>query len=485
MVSVRQRRAFPNALFCIRSAIELGSPLLAIRTMCVSKRDFDLFVIGAGSAGTRASRMAARYGARVAVAEERYLGGTCVNVGCVPKKLFVYGSHFSEDFDDAAAYGWTVGETRFDWPTLRDNKTREIERLNGIYRGLLESAGVEIVTRRVRLRDRYTIEVGDDTVTADRILIASGGWPHVPDFPGREHVITSNEAFYLDEFPERAVVVGGGYIAVEFAGIFAGLGARTTLLYRGPLFLRGFDDGVRTFVAEQLRDKHIDLQFDATVERVEVGRGGSRRVVCTDGRAVDADLVLYATGRRPNVRDIGLEAAGVRLDERGAVAVDDRYRTNVDNIFAIGDVIDRAQLTPVAIAEAMVVSGNLFNGTDRALDYSGVPTAVFCQPNIGAVGLTEAQAKEAARPLRIFESTFKPMKHTMSGRDERTFMKLVVDAHSDRVLGAHMVGPDAGEIIQGLSVALKAGATKAQFDSTIGIHPTAAEEFVTMREPVR
>jgi len=442
--------------------------------MRVSKRDYDLFVIGAGSAGTRASRMSARYGARVAVAEERYLGGTCVNVGCVPKKLFVYGSHFSEDFDDAAAYGWTVGETRFDWPTLRDNKTREIERLNGIYRGLLEGAGVEIVTRRVRLRDRHTIEVGDDTISADRILVATGGWPHVPDFPGREHVITSNEAFYLDEFPERVAVVGGGYIAVEFAGIFAGLGARTTLLYRGPLFLRGFDDGVRTFVAGELREK-----------RIEIARSGARRVICADGRVVEADLVLYATGRRPNVRDFGLEEAGVRLDERGAVAVDDRYRTNVDNIFAIGDVIDRVQLTPVAIAEAMVVSGNLFNGTDRALDYSGVPTAVFCQPNIGTVGLTEAQAKDAGHALRIFESTFKPMKHTMSGRNERTFMKLVVDAASDRVLGAHMVGPDAGEITQGLGVALKAGATKAQFDSTIGIHPTAAEEFVTMREPVR
>jgi glutathione reductase (NADPH) len=451
----------------------------------VSKRDYDLFVIGAGSAGTRASRMSARYGARVAVAEERYFGGTCVNVGCVPKKLFVYGSHFSEDFDDAAAYGWTVGEPSFDWPTLRDNKTREIERLNGTYRGLLEGAGVEVITRSVRLRDRHTIDIGGDTVTADRILIATGGWPHVPDFPGREHVITSNEAFYLDQFPERIVVVGGGYIAVEFAGIFAGLGARATLLYRGPLFLRGFDDGVRTFVAEQLREKHIDLQFDARVDRVELTRTGARRVILTDGRAIEADLVLHATGRRPNTRGLGLEEIGVRFGERGAVAVDDRYRTNVDNILAIGDVIDRVQLTPVAIAEAMVVSGNLFNGTDRALDYRGIPTAVFCQPNIGTVGMTEAEAKDSGHTLRIFESTFRPLKHTMSGRNERTFMKLVVDAATDRVLGAHMVGPDAGEIIQGIGVALKAGATKAQFDSTIGIHPTAAEEFVTMRDAVR
>jgi glutathione reductase (NADPH) len=429
--------------------------------------------------------MSARYGARVAVAEERYLGGTCVNVGCVPKKLFVYGSHFSEDFDDAAAYGWTVDEPRFDWPTLRDNKTREIERLNGVYRGLLESAGVEIITQRVRLRDRHTIEIGGDTVTADRILIATGGWPHVPDFPGCEHVITSNEAFYLERFPDRIIVVGGGYIAVEFAGIFAGLGARATLLYRGPLFLRGFDDGVRSFVAEQLREKHVDLQFDARVERIELTRNGARRITLADGRTIEADLVLHATGRRPHSSDLGLEEVGVRFGERGAIAVDDRYRTNVDNIFAIGDVIDRVQLTPVAIAEAMVVSDNLFNGTDRTLDYRGIPTAVFCQPNIGTVGLTETAAKDAGYTVRIFESTFRPMKHTMSGRNERTFMKLVVDATSDRVLGAHMVGPDAGEIIQGIGVALKAGATKAQFDSTIGIHPTAAEEFVTMREPVR
>ncbi len=448
--------------------------------------DYDLFVIGAGSGGVRASRMSARHGARVGVVEGRYLGGTCVNVGCVPKKLFVYGSHFSEDFEDAAGYGWSVGTPRFDWPTLRDNKTREIERLNGMYRNLLEGAGVEIITGYARLLDRHTIQIDKgQTVTAERVLLATGGWPLVPDFPGREHVITSNEAFYLDEFPERVIVVGGGYIAVEFAGIFAGLGAATTLLYRGPLFLRGFDDGVRTFVADQLREKHIDLKFEASVERVELTTKGSRRVVLTDGRTLEADLVLYAIGRSPSVKDMGLDTAGVALTSRGSIAVDDRYRTNVDNIYAIGDVIDRVQLTPVAIAEGMIIAENLFNGGDRTLDYSGVPTAVFCQPNIGTVGLTEAQARQSFSKLRIFESTFRPMKHTMSGRNERTLMKLVVDAESDRVVGAHMVGPDAGEIIQGLSVALKDGATKAQFYSTIGIHPTAAEEFVTMREPVR
>jgi len=452
----------------------------------VASWDYDLFVIGAGSGGVRASRMAARHGARVAVVEGRYLGGTCVNVGCVPKKLFVYGSHFAEDFKDAAGYGWTVGASTFDWPTLRDNKTREIERLNGSYRSMLENAGVEIIRGFGRLRDRHTIQIDDgQTVTAQNILIATGGWPHVPEFPGREHVITSNEAFYLERFPKRVIVAGGGYIAVEFAGIFNGLGAQTTLLHRGPLFLRGFDDTVRTFVASQLREKHIDLKFDVMAVRVELTADGTRRVTLKDGRVLEADLVLFATGRAPSVGGLGLEQVGVETTPRGAVVVDDRYRTTVDNIYAIGDVIDRVQLTPVALAEGMVVADNLFNGTNRTLDYSDIPTAVFCQPNIGAVGLTEAQAREKHAKVRVFESTFKPMKHTMSGRNERTLMKLIVDAQSDRVVGAHMVGPDAGEIIQGLGVALKAGATKAQFDSTIGIHPTAAEEFVTMREPVR
>ena len=366
----------------------------------MSKWDYDLFVIGAGSGGVRASRMSARYGAKVAVVEGRYLGGTCVNVGCVPKKLFVYGSHFAEDFEDAAAYGWNVSPYRFDWPTLRDNKTREIERLNG---SLPQACSRARVSRSSTASRNCAIAIPSRsttvaTVTAERILVATGGWPHVPEFPGREHVITSNEAFYLDEFPERVVVVGGGYIAVEFAGIFAGLGAATTLLYRGPLFLRGFDDGVRAFVADQLREKHIDLKFEAMVERVELTKNGARRVVLADGRTLDTDLVLFATGRSPTVNGIGLEAAGVALTSRGSIAVDDRYRTSADNIYAIGDVIDRVQLTPVAIAEGMVVADNLFNGQDRTLDYAGVPTAVFCQPNIGTVGLTEAQARaEASR----------------------------------------------------------------------------------------
>jgi glutathione reductase (NADPH) len=447
--------------------------------------DYDLFVIGAGSGGVRASRMAARYGARVAIAESRYLGGTCVNVGCVPKKLFVYGSHFSEDFEDAAAYGWRAAKPEFDWPTLRDNKTREIQRLNAVYQGLLDGASVVTLKGEAHLKDRHTVVIDGTTVTAEHILIATGGRPYVPEFPGREHVITSDEVFYLPQFPRRIVVVGGGYIAVEFAGIFHGLGADTTLVYRGPLFLRGFDDGVRNFIADQLRGKNIDLRFDSAVERVDLNADGTRRIILANGREVDADLVLYATGRRPNVTGLGLERLGVRLDDRGAIVVDDRYRTAVPNILAIGDVIDRVQLTPVAIAEGMVVAGNLFNGTDRSLDYADIPTAVFCQPNIGTVGLTETAARQRHRAVKVFESSFRPMKHTVSGRNEKSFMKLLVDADSDRVVGAHMVGADAGEIIQGLAVALKAGATKAQFDATIGIHPTAAEEFVTMREAVR
>ncbi len=448
--------------------------------------DYDLYVIGAGSGGVRASRMAASYGARVAVAESTYLGGTCVNVGCVPKKLFVYGSHFHEDFDDAAAYGWQVRADGFDWATLRDNKTAEIERLNGIYGNLLNGAGVELHEGRATLVDPHTVSINGETHTAKYILVATGSWPTVPEFPGREHVITSNEAFYLDAFPERAVVVGGGYIAVEFAGIFAGLGAATTLIYRGPLFLRGFDDSVREVVREELAKKHVELRFETTVEGIELD-GDTRVLTLSDGQTLEADTVLYATGRHPNTADLGLEAAGVALGAKHEILVDDHYRTNVENIYAIGDVTDRMQLTPVAIEEGMCIANNLF--TDRPkrhLDYHNVATAVFCQPNIGTVGLTEAQAVEAhGGDLDIYESSFKPMKHTLTGRDEKTFMKMIVRRSDDVVLGIHMVGPDAGEIIQGMAVAMVAGATKAQFDATVGIHPTAAEELVTLREVSR
>jgi glutathione reductase (NADPH) len=447
--------------------------------------DYDLFVIGAGSGGVRAARMSAGYGARVAVAESTYLGGTCVNVGCVPKKLFVYGSHFHEDFEDAAAYGWDVSPSGFDWPRLRDNKTREIERLNGVYANLLEKAGVETKWGHARIAGPNAVAMDGQTFTAEHILVATGSWPAVPDLPGRELAITSNEAFYLESFPKSVVVVGGGYIAVEFAGIFKGLGAEVELLYRRDLFLRGFDDGVRQFVANELTQKGIGLNFNTNVVRIEAV-GGRRRVHLAEGGSLDADLVLYATGRTPKTADLGLETVGVALNERGGIVVDDFYRTSVPGIYALGDVIDNVQLTPVAIAEGMCVSANLF--TDRPeskVDYENIPTAVFCQPNIGTVGPTEAEARERYPDLQVYESEFRAMKHTLTGRQERTLMKLLVDGATDRVIGAHMVGPDAGEIIQGIGVAITAGATKTHFDRTIGIHPTAAEEFVTMRERAR
>ena len=444
--------------------------------------DYDLFVIGAGSGGVRASRMSARFGARVAVAENRDLGGTCVNVGCVPKKLFVYGAEFSGAFDDAAGFGWAVGPRTFDWPTLRDNKTREIQRLNGTYGRMLSDAGVTVLNGTARLIDKHTVECAGKRVTAASVLVATGGWPTVPNWPGREHVVTSNEMFFLPTFPRHIVIIGGGYIAVEFAGICRGLGADVTLIYRGPALLRGFDDGVRTFVTEELRNTGIRLRLDTDVSAVTKTSSGFR-VTQTDSTTIDTDLVLAATGRAPNIAGLGLEEVGVATAANGAIRIDEFYRTNVPNILAIGDVTDRLQLTPVAIAEGMCVARTLFGGLPSTLDYDAVPTAVFCQPNIGTVGLTEAAARVAGHDIVIYETQFKPMKHTLSGRAERTFMKLVVDENSDRVLGVHMVGDAAGEIIQGLAVAVKAGATKRIFDATIGIHPTAAEEFVTMREP--
>ena len=445
--------------------------------------DYDLYVIGAGSGGVRASRISASYGAKVAVAESTYLGGTCVNVGCVPKKLFVYGSHFNEDFSDAAGFGWQLGDASFDWPTLRDNKSQEIKRLNGIYAGLLDGAGVDLHEGHARLVDAHTVEVAGATYTADKILIATGGWPVVPDIEGAEHAITSNEAFYLEHFPKRVAVVGGGYIAVEFAGIFAGLGADTQLLYRGPMFLRGFDDSIRQFVAQELPKKGVELKFETNVQRIEALADGVKRLHLTDGSALDVDLVMYATGRKPKVDNLGLDAAGVVLGERGEIPVNEEYRTNVENIYAIGDVTDRVQLTPVAIEEGMCIANNLF--TDRPkqqLDYSTIPTAVFCQPNIGTVGLTEQEAlAQYGGDLDFYESTYTPMKHTLTGRDEKSYMKMIVQRSTDKVLAVHMVGPDAGEIIQGMAVAMVAGATKAQFDATVGIHPTAAEELVTLR----
>ena len=447
------------------------------------KYDYDLFAIGAGSGGVRACRMAAVTGARVAVAEERYLGGTCVNVGCIPKKLFVYAAHFAEDFEDAAGFGWTVGAQTFDWPRLIANKNKEISRLNGIYDRLLKNAGVEVFDGHAVLEDAHTVGIGEKTYTAENILVATGGWPFVPDIPGKEHAITSNEAFYLDDMPRRVIVVGGGYIAVEFAGIFNGLGAEVSQVYRGPLFLRGFDEDVRGFLAGEMSKKGVDLRFDSDIARIEKVADGLRAVF-KDGSELTTDCIMYATGRKPLTADIGLEAAGIALADNGAIKVDDYFQTSVSNIYAIGDVIDRIALTPVAIAEGMALVKTLFGGVPTKVDYADVPSAVFSQPSIGSVGLTEAQAREEYGSVDIYTSDFSALKHTLSGNDERTFMKLIVDRASDRVVGVHMVGPDAGEIIQGIAVAVKCGATKAQFDATVGVHPSAAEEFVTMREPV-
>ena len=444
--------------------------------------DYDLFVIGAGSGGVRAARMAAGFGARVAVAEDRYMGGTCVNVGCVPKKLYVYASEFGKAFRDARGFGWDSGPTPFDWATLRDNKKTEISRLNAIYRNLLGGVDVDTIDGRASIVDAHTVIVSGQHYSAGKILIATGGWPHIPDFPGSEYAVTSNEIFDLEQFPQRLVIVGGGYIAVEFAGIFNGLGAQVTQLYRGPLFLRGFDEDIRTHAAQEIPKTGVDLRFDINVASIQPGSHGLQ-ITLTNGDSLEADTVLYATGRKPNLQGLGLENVNARLTPAGVVEVDEHFRTAEPNVFAVGDVIGGMELTPVALAEGMAFAREQFGNAEQQVDYDFIPTAVFCQPNIGTVGFTEQQARDKFGDIRLYKSTFKPMKHTISGRDEKTFMKLIVDDASDRVVGAHMMGPDAGEIMQGIAIALRAGATKAIFDSTIGIHPTAAEEFVTMREP--
>ncbi len=445
--------------------------------------DYDLFTIGAGSGGVRASRMSASFGAKVAVAEERYLGGTCVNVGCIPKKLLVYASHYGDDFDDLPGYGWTVGQRRFDWAKLIENKNKEILRLNGIYRKILADAGVTLIEGHAEVIDAHTVAVDGKRITAKYILVAVGGWPAVPKFPGSEYAITSNEAFYLPSLPERVIVAGGGYIGVEFAGIFHGLGAQTTQIYRGELFLRGFDDDIRKTLADEMRKRGIDLRFNSRIANIEKS-GAVLKATLTDGNILEADQILFATGRASKTPDLGLEKAGVKLKDNGAVVVDEYSKSTVDSIYAIGDCTDRMMLTPVAIAEGMALANTLFNNQPTMPCYLNVPTAVFSTPSCGTVGLTEAEAIERGHQVDIYRSTFKPLKHTLTGRDERTMMKLVVDQTTDKVLGCHMVGADAGEITQGLAIALNCGATKAQFDMTIGIHPSAAEEFVTMRTKV-
>ena len=446
------------------------------------RRDVDFLVIGGGSGGVRAARFAAGYGARVAIAESGRLGGTCVNVGCIPKKLFSYAAHFRDDFHDAADFGWTLGPAGFDWPTLVANKDREITRLNGVYERLLVNAGVEILRGHARLVDAHTVEVDGTRMRAKIILVATGSWPQVPEIPGAELAITSNEAFALERLPRRAVVVGGGYIALEFASIFQGLGVETTLAYRGQRLLRHFDAELGERIATELTKKGIQLRLNAAPVSIARRDEGTLEAALGDGAPIPADLVLFATGRVPNTRALGLEAAGVNCDAQGGIVVDRMLKSSVDSIYAIGDVANRHNLTPVATAEGMAVARTLFNNEPTAMDYENIATAVFTNPNLATVGLSEAAARERFGAVDVYKTSFRALKHTLGENDEQLFMKLVVDPASTRVVGAHMIGPDAGEIIQGIAIAVKLGATKAQFDATIGIHPTAAEEFVTMRE---
>ena len=444
--------------------------------------DYDLFTIGGGSGGVRASRVSAGYGARVAIAESGRFGGTCVNVGCIPKKLFSYAAHFREDFEIAKSFGWTIGEPRFDWPTLLANKDREIARLNGVYERVLSLAGVEILRGRATVLDPHTVEIDGRRLTAKHLLVATGSWPTVPAIPGREHAITSNEAFHLERLPRRALVVGGGYIAVEFASIFNGLGVQTTLSYRGKRLLRGFDSEVGERLGEEMAAKGVKIHFGSEPARLARLRNGRLEVEYGDGSHEETELVLFATGRRPNSANLGLEAAGVKLAPDGAVLVGKYSNTSVDSIHAIGDVTNRINLTPVATAEAMWLARTLFRNEPTPVDHENVPTAVFAHPNVATVGLTEERAREKFGAVDVYKTVFRALKLTMGEKNERTFMKLVVDRATQVVVGAHMVGPDAGEVIQGIAIAVKLGATKAQFDATIGIHPTAAEEFVTLRE---
>ena len=448
------------------------------------KFDFDLFTIGGGSGGVRASRVSAGYGAKVAIAESGRFGGTCVNVGCIPKKLFSYAAHFREDFEIAASFGWTVGEPRFDWAKLRANKDREIARLNGVYERVLSLAGVEILRGRASVVDPHTVELAGRRYSARHILLATGSWPTIPRIPGRDHAITSNEAFHLERLPRRVLVVGGGYIAVEFASIFNGLGVQTTLSYRGRRLLRGFDAELGERLGEEMSAKGVRIRYGAEPQSLEKRADGALAVRHGDGSIDEADLVMFATGRHPNSANLGLEAAGVQLAPDGAVVVDNYSRTSVESIHAIGDLTNRLNLTPVATAEAMWLARTLFRNEPTPVDHSNVPTAIFAHPNVATVGLSEEHARAKFGAVDVYKTSFRGLKLTLGDGKERTFMKLVVDRASQAVVGAHMIGPDAGEVIQGIAIAVKLGATKAQFDATIGIHPTGAEEFVTLRERV-
>jgi glutathione reductase (NADPH) len=450
----------------------------------MNRFDYDLFTIGAGSGGIRASRISHHLGARVGIAENYRIGGTCVIRGCVPKKLLSYAAHYAEDFEDARGYGWSIEGATFSWPALIANKNREIARLSKVYSDGFARVGVDVVEGTAKLVDAHTVAIGERRVTAQNILVATGGWPVKPAIPGIEHAITSNEAFELPELPKRILMVGGGYVAVEFAGIFHGLGSEVTLSYRGEQILRGFDDDVRQHLHDEMAKKGVSILLESTVSSIARRADGALEVSLRglSGNSLVCDTVMFATGRTPNTARLGLGEIGVKLDEEGGVVVDRFCRSSVANIFAAGDVTNRIALTPVAIREGAAVAMTLFGGAETPVDLDDVPSAVFSQPPVGTVGLSETQAVEKFGKVDIYKASFRPLRHTLSGRDERTLVKLVVDATTQRVAGAHMVGADAPEIIQGLALAVKAGLTKAQFDATVGIHPTAAEEFVTLRE---
>ncbi|MEM7359479.1 MAG: glutathione-disulfide reductase [Pseudomonadota bacterium] len=444
-------------------------------------KKYDLIVIGGGSGGVRAARIAAGHGAKVAICEEFRYGGTCVIRGCVPKKLMVYAAHFHEEFSDSRHFGWSSNVTGFDWNTLISNKDTEIDRLNKIYESLLTNAGVEILYGSASLVDQHTVAINEEQLSAETILIATGGTPFMPEIEGVEHAISSNEVFHLEEKPESTLVVGGGYIAVEFAGIFNGLGVDTHLAYRGPQILRGFDETVRNHLSAEIQKKGIDLKLETNVSKIELTDNGQKQVSLTDGSELIVDCVLFATGRIPNIDGLNLAEVGVELGGKGQIVVDQQSKTNVENIYAVGDVTDRIALTPVATMEGHAFADSLYGNNPRIPDHENVPSAVFSQPPVASVGLSEHESREKYANVDTYTSEFKILKHTLTDNTERSLMKLIVDADSDRVIGAHMVGADAAEIMQGIAIAIKAGAKKADFDATVGIHPSSAEEFCTMR----
>jgi len=443
--------------------------------------DYDYFVIGAGSGGVRSARIAAGHGARVALAEESRVGGTCVIRGCVPKKLLVYGAHFAEDLVDARRFGWNVGAPSFDWPTLRDNVLSEVDRISAAYETTLDSHKVEVKRARATFLDAHTLQVGEERVTADKILIAVGGHPVLPDVEGSELVITSNDAFHLEALPERLAIAGSGYIANEFAGIFHELGVDVTILVRDRGILRGWDEALRERLLAISLAKGIKFRFRSEATRIEVTEDGGRRLHFTEGDPLETDIAMFAIGRRPNTRGLDCAAAGIDLDNMAAVRVDEQCRSSADNVYAVGDVINRVQLTPVAIREGQAVADMLFAGTPMALDYDCIPSAVFSHPPLASVGLTEHEARQKLGRVSVFSSDFRPMKNVLAGRTERALFKLIVDSSNDKLVGAHMIGPEAAEIMQSLAIAVKAGLTKAQVDATVAIHPTMAEELVLMR----